>query len=388
MINRSLRHGSRVSLHVFLIALVLVGVGVIMVFSSSSALAAARHANSSFFLERQVYRAIFGIGVMVLIAQVPLAFWERIAKLLLIGGVVSLILVLSMGQGPAQRWLPLPAVFSGIYVQPSEFVKLALVLYLADVLARKRSQLYDFGCGFLPRVLVVAVVVGLIAIQPDLGTAIAVAMIAFTMLWVAGARITHLALSGTMVLPVIALSLYYSPYQMRRIVSFLQSADTQDASYQITQSLVALGSGGFLGVGLGNSMQKQQFLPAPHTDFVFSFIGEELGLAGTLSIVGLFVALAIHGLKISRHSQSYYGFLVATGITAMISIYATLNIGVATGALPTTGLPLPFISYGGSSLVWNLAGIGILLRVARDNEATMVPNSSTSNGGRLAATIA
>jgi cell division protein FtsW len=167
--------------------------------------------------------------------------------------------------------------------------------------------------------------------------------------------------------PVVAFSLLISPYQRQRLASFLSGAgsDPLGAGYQVSQSLLGIGSGGLFGVGLGNSMQKQQFLPEPHTDFVFAFIGEELGLVGTLAVVALFVAFALNGLRIAREAPTYHGFLVATGITTMVSVYAVLNIGVVTGVLPTTGLPLPFISYGGSSLVWNLGGVGILLGVAR-----------------------
>ena len=172
------------------------------------------------------------------------------------------------------------------------------------------------------------------------------------MLWVGGARLLHLICTGVLALPIIALSLYTSPYQWQRVVNFFTDADILRGNYQIDQSLLALGSGGILGIGLGDSMQKQHFLPEPHTDFVFALVGEELGLAGTLSLTGLFVAFAIHGFRIAREAPTYYGFLVATGVTVMISVYALLNIGVVTGLLPTTGLPLPFIS-----LWWFVAAV-------------------------------
>ena len=352
-------------MQVLLISLMLVGIGLVMVYSSSSVLASTRFSDSSFFLERQLIRALIGLVIMFILAYVPLEMWSRLAKLLLLVGLVFLVLVMIWGRGPAQRWLPLPAVLSGFSFQPSEFVKLALVLYLADVLVRKRDQLRDFKTGLAPRLLVIGTVLVLIALQPDLGTAIAVGIIAFVMLWIGGARPLHLMSIGLAVVPVVGLSLYFSPYQLQRVLSFLDGVDTRGADYQLSQSLLALGSGGGIGVGLGNSMQKQHFLPEPHTDFVFAFIGEELGLAGTLSVVGLFVALAIHGYRIARDAPTMHGFLVASGITVMLSVYAILNIGVVTGMLPTTGLPLPFISYGGSSLLWNLSGVGILIGVAR-----------------------
>ena len=350
-----------------MISLILVGFGIVMVYSSSSVLASARFDDSSFFLERQIIRAFVGLAIMLVLSRVPLALWSRLAVPMFLLGLVTLILVLIFGRGPTQRWLPLPGMLSSFSFQPSEFVKLALVLYLADVLVRKEDLIKDFKRGLMPRLLVIGIVLGLIAIQPDLGTAVAIGLIAAVMLWVGGARLLHLVCTGVLALPIIALSLYTSPYQWQRVVNFFNDADILKGNYQIDQSLLALGSGGILGVGLGDSMQKQLFLPEPHTDFVFALVGEELGLLGTLSITGLFVAFAIHGFRIAREASTYYGFLVATGVTVMISVYALLNIGVVTGVLPTTGLPLPFISYGGSSLLWNLAGVGILVGVGRSS---------------------
>ncbi|MYK41271.1 MAG: stage V sporulation protein E, partial [Gemmatimonadetes bacterium] len=202
-------------------------------------------------------------------------------------------------------------------------------------------------------------------LQPDLGTAIALGLIALIMLWVGGMRLYHLAGAGLLALLGIGFSLMHSSYQMRRLVSFIDPQRDPAGSYQVLQSLYGMGNGGLLGVGLGNSMQKEQYLPEPHTDFVFSVIGEEMGLVGTLAVLGLFVAFSFYGVRIGTRAGDTYGFLVAIGITAMISIYALLNIGVVVGVLPTTGLPLPFVSYGGSSLMGNMAGVGILLGVAR-----------------------
>ncbi len=364
-----MKAAQRAGMHVLLICLVLVGLGIVMVYSSSSVLATIKFADSSFFLERQIIRAGIGILIMLVLICVPLRLWAKLSPYLLLAGLGSLVLVSFFGEGPAKRWLPLPDLLSSFSFQPSEFVKLALVIYLADVLVRKEDEIQDFKTGFMPRLLLIGFVVGLIALQPDLGTALAVSTIALVMLWVGGGRSLHLLYTGLAALPIVGLSLYFSPYQLKRVLSFLNRGDAQGADYQVSQSLLALGNGGGIGVGIGDSMQKQQFLPEPHTDFVFAFIGEELGLAGTLSVIGLFVALAIHGFRIAREAPTRHGFLLATGITLMISVYAVLNIGVVTGMLPTTGLPLPFISYGGSSMFWNLSGIGILVGVARDSSA-------------------
>ncbi len=349
---------------VWLISLVLVGLGTVMIYSSSSVLANVRFADSSFYLERQLTRLALGLAVMVGLAHLSLERWRQWARALLVIGVGCLVAVLFLGEGKTQRWISLP-VFASF--QPSEFVKLVMVLYLADVLARKEAELGDFRNGLLPRLVVIGLVLGLIILQPNLGTALAIGMISLVMLWVSGARTSHLIWTGLAGVPVVLFSLLISPYQRQRLATFFSGNgnDPLGAGYQVSQSLLGIGSGGFFGVGIGNSMQKQQFLPEPHTDFVFAFIGEELGLVGTLAVVALFVAFALNGLRIAKEAPTYHGFLLATGITTMVSMYAVLNIGVVTGVLPTTGLPLPFISYGGSSLVWNLGGVGILLGVAR-----------------------
>ena len=358
----------RAARHVLLIATMLVGVGVVMVYSSSSALADTRFENSGFFLQRQLMRAGFGLTMMLLLSRVPLSLWRLLARPLLLVGVLLLVLVLILGEGRgAQRWLPfgLPSLAT-LSFQPSELVKLVLVLYLADVLARKQSDMDDWKLGLAPRLVVVSVVQVLIVLQPDLGTALAISGISMVILWLGGAGTAHLGLVASGAGLIAVWSVLSSPYQMERVRTFLGGADPQGAGFQVSQSLLALGSGGWFGVGLGNSMQKH-YLPEPHTDFVFAFVGEELGLLGSMSIIGLFVALSVHGYRIATRAATFHGFLVASGITVMVGMYALMNVAVATGMMPTTGLPLPFVSYGGSSLLLNLSGIGILAAVAREN---------------------
>ena len=360
----------RAARQVLLIAVILVGVGVVMVYSSSSALAGSRFEDSAFFLERQLLRAALGLAIMFAVSRLPLGLWSSLARPLLLVGLALLVLVLIFGEGRgAHRWLPfrLPA-FATLSFQPSEFVKLVLVLYLADVLARKQEDMSDWKHGLAPRLAVIAVIQVLIVLQPDLGTALVIGAISLTMLWLGGAGTSHLALAASGAGVIALLSVLSSPYQLERILIYIGDPDPQGAGFQITQARLALGSGGLFGVGLGNSMQKH-YLPEPHTDFVFAFAGEELGLFGSLSLVALFVALAVHGYRIATRASSYHGFLVASGITIMIGFYALLNVGVATGLTPTTGLPLPFVSYGGSSLLWNLCGVGVLAAVARETAA-------------------
>ncbi len=357
-------------MQVLFIALGLVGLGLVMVYSSSSVLGRVRFADSGFFLERQGVRAVVGILLMMLVSRVPPDLWARAGRPMLLLAMGLLVLVLLVGEGPAHRWLRLPVLVTRLSFQPAEFARLALVIYLADVLARQERLMHDVRNGLVPRLLVVGVVVVLIAAQPDLGTAAAVTMVALTMLWLGGARTGHLLTATLACLPLLALSMYLSRYQLSRI-TFLW----RGGNYQVDQALVALGSGGWFGVGLGNSLQKQQFLPEPHTDFVFAFVGEELGLAGTIGVLAMFVWLTIQGLRIAANAANQHLYLLANGITAMIATYVLLNVGVVTGILPTTGLPLPFISYGGTALIGNLAGVGILLGIARTGSggSTVLP---------------
>ena len=355
----------RDSMCVLLICLILVGLGLVMVYSSSSVLAHVRFGDSGFFLKKQSIRVGIGLVLMLAFARLPLQWWARFSRPIMLVALALLLLVLAWGHGAAQRWLSIPALGGSVAFQPAEFAKLALVLYLADVLVRKRDELHDFRHGFVPRLLVVGCALVLIVLQPDLGTTIALGLIALTMLWVGGMRWHHLAGAGLLALLGVGLSLMHSSYQMRRLVNFIYPERDPAGSYQLLQSLCGMGHGGLLGVGLGNSMQKEHYLPEPHTDFVFAVIGEEMGLVGALAVLGLFAAFSFYGLRIGARAGDPYGFLVAVGITAMISIYALLNIGVVIGVLPTTGLPLPFVSYGGSSLMGNMAGVGILLGVAR-----------------------
>lgn len=355
----------RAGTHLLLVCLSLIGLGLVMIYSASSELARVRYDDSSFFLKRQFARAVLGLFVMFVVSRIPLDWFARLSRTIMISAIILLILVLFFGSGPADRWLYLPKFLTGLAFQPSEFAKLALVIYLADVLVSKEDDLREFKRGLLPRLVVVGLVLALIALQPDLGTAIAIGCIAVVLLWIGGVEPGQLGAVLLVGLLGIVLSLISSPYQMARLTNFVGGSGEGAGNYQITQSLIGLGNGQILGVGLGNSMQKLQYLPEPHTDFVFAFVGEEMGLVGTMAVVGLFIAFAVLGLKIAQSAANSHGFLLAAGMTAMISIYAMLNMGVVTGLLPTTGLPLPFLSYGGSSLLLNMAGVGILLGVAR-----------------------
>ncbi|HHY93213.1 MAG TPA: cell division protein FtsW, partial [Firmicutes bacterium] len=263
--------------------------------------------------------------------------------------------------GGARRWLQV----GPLNVQPSEVAKLCTVLFLAGFLAERGDRIRHFWRGLLPVLVVVGILCLLILKQPDLGTAVALAGTAGVMLFAAGADLRHLAGLGAAAVPVLWWAIMGEEYRRVRFLAFLNpAADPQGSGYHIIQSLYALGSGGLLGVGLGQSHQKFLYLPERHTDFIFAILGEEIGLLGTLAVLFLFFLLAWRGCRAAMLAPDRFGTLLAIGIISMVTLQALVNIGVVTGSLPITGIPLPFISYGGSSLVFSLASIGILLNIS------------------------
>jgi len=376
-----------------LVVVCLVGFGTVMVYSSSAALAQSRFDSGQYFLKRWTYRVLVSLAVMGLVMRMDYRLWARAARFLLVLGFLGLFAVLVLkllGVGKvrgAYRWIPLP----GGAFQPADLMRLALVVYLAESISRRQGLLRDFKRGYLPHAMIVGAAMGLILLQPDLGTALAIGLTCMLMLYLGGVRFRHLLGTGVALLPLFYLVVFVIGYRKERILAFLNPADDlQGAGYHVAQSLLALGSGGLMGVGLGQSLQKYFFLPEPHTDFVFSIVGEELGLFGTAGMLCLFLAFGRLGFRIARSAPDLYGFLLASGITCMVLVYAFMNMGVATGLLPTTGLPLPFISYGGSSLLLNLTATGILINVGRrgaDDPGTL-PQRATirpPRTGRMAA---
>jgi cell division protein FtsW len=295
--------------------------------------------------------------------------FRKFAKPLLAISIVLLLFVLIPGFGRevsgARRWFR----FKFISFQPSELANLAVIIYISDFVVRKREVLRSFVWGFMPTMMALAAVVLLILMQPDLGTTLALGCVVFTMLFVAGIRPAHLLSVILAGLPLLYLLIFRVPYRRMRIMAFLNPwADPKGSGFQIIQSQIALGSGGLFGVGLGHSKQKLFFLPAAHTDFIFSIIGEELGLIGTIGVIVLFIIFIQQGLKIIKHAPDKFGYFLSLGLVLLISLKAIVNIGVSCGVLPTKGLPLPFISYGGSSFVFDMISVGILMNIARAGE--------------------
>jgi cell division protein FtsW len=354
----------------FLVVLLLLGLGIAMVYSASAILAMERFGDAYLFLKKQAFWALLGLAVMWGAMSLDYRRWRRVVGPLLGLAFVLLVLVLvpPFGQeiNGTRRWLR----WGAMSFQPTELAKLALVLYLADFLARRQAVIGDFIRGFLPPLLVTGAMAALVLHQPDLGSSVALAAVVLCMLFMAGARLSHMALVGASAVPLIVFAVTGASYRLRRVFAFLDPwADPRGAGFQIIQSYLALGGGGPLGRGLGESKQKLFYLPEPHTDFIFAIVGEELGFVGAALMVSLFGLLTWRGMRIGLRVADPFGALVALGVTAMLATQALVNLGVVVGLLPTKGLPLPFVSFGGSSLLVAMAGIGLLLNVSQHADA-------------------
>ena len=344
--------------------LFLVGIGVVMVYSASSALALKNFGSDYHFLKKQSIFALLGIIVLVCCRNFPYRFFRSLTYPLLILAVTFLVAILISGlgysAGGSTRWFR----FGGFTFQPSELARFSLVIYLAYSMSKKQEKLKDFYLGFLPHVLVFGILAALIIIQPDFGSTVILGAITWIMLFVGGVRISHLLLSLMVMAPVAYFFMVNAEYRMNRILSFINPWQYPSGEgYQIVHSLMAFGSGGIWGTGIGKGYQKLFYLPEPHTDFIFSVIGEEFGLFGVLIILGLYATIIWRGVIIAKNSRDSFGTFVAIGLTTAIGLQVCINMGVALGLLPTKGLTLPFLSYGGTSLLINMASIGILMNI-------------------------
>jgi len=350
----------------FLSIVILTLVGLVMVYSAGAAVGHYRFDEPLYYLFRQAAWLLLGGLLFWLLVRTDYRRWEPLVWPFFMVSLALLVAVLIPGVGAevngARRWLRI----AGLTVQPAEVLKLAAVALLAHNLPRKGECLRDFRNGLLPQLILVGVPTFLIYHQPDLGNAVVVAAVALLLLYLAGARLVHLVLLLVAVVPVLAWKILDTGYRVRRLVAFLDPwADPTDSGWQITQSLMALGSGGVTGTGLADGVQKLYFLPEPHTDFIFSVVGEELGLLGTLAVAACFLLFAWRGLRVAVRAPTPFGQYLAAGIVILITLQALLNMMVCTSLVPTKGLPLPFVSYGGTSLVLNLAAAGVLLNISR-----------------------
>lgn len=355
-----------IRINIFTVTIALICLGIVMVYSASSIYAWERYKDSAFFLKRHLSFMLIGSLIAFLLMGIDYRKFRKWSKPLVVIALFLLVLVLIPGLGRevagARRWFR----FRFLSFQPSELANLAVIIYVADFLSRKGEEVKSFLKGFLPPIMVLGAVSLLILAQPDLGTTVALAAVVLIMLFIAGTKKQYLLTLFLTALPVLYLLVFSVSYRRARILAFLNPwLDPRGSGFQIIQSQLALGSGGLFGVGLGHSKQKLFYLPAAHTDFIFSIIGEELGFIGTVGVIILFMLFIYHGLKVIKNATDRFGYFLSLGIILMITIKAVINIGVSCGMLPTKGLPLPFISYGGSSFVLDMIGVGILINIAR-----------------------
>ncbi|HEX5469099.1 MAG TPA: putative lipid II flippase FtsW [Gaiellaceae bacterium] len=378
-----MRRGTGTQLEYHLLVLVTLGLvafGLVMVYSASSARALLSSDAPSYYLKRQAVYAVMGLVALVVLSQVDFHRLRPATGTLLAVTFALLVAVLVLGTAVngARRWLPL----GFIDFQPSELAKLVLALWMAGLLAR-RPPPQTLGELAKPIGLVVGAACALILVEPDLGTAIAIAIMVSAVLVVSGTKIRLLASAATIGTAVVLLAIWLEPYRRERIFSFLDPwHDPQGAGFQSVQSMIALGSGGVFGVGLGESVQKIYYLPEASTDMIFAIVGEELGLIGAVGVIAAFVVFAYAGFNIALRCRDPFGKRLATGITALVCGQAAVNVSAVMGLAPLTGIPLPFVSYGGSSLVVGLAAVGILLNIASNHAVvreTQVPARGRRN---------
>ena len=348
--------------------LLLVGMGIVMVYSASSALALKKFGSDYFFLKKQALFSLIGIVVLVVFSYIPFRLYRLLAYPALGSVIIMLAAVAFTGwgvsAGGSTRWLQIGT----FCFQPSEMARLVLVIYMAYSMSKKGEMLRDFYVGFLPHFIVLSIFAGLLLVQPDFGSVIIFSLLTWIMLFVGGCRITHLMSVVVLLTPMIWLLLTQAEYRVKRLMSFLDPWQyPSNEGYQIVHSLMAFGTGGITGAGIGKGYQKLFYLPEPHTDFIFSVVGEELGLIGVVVVILLYGLMLMRGIRIARNAKNAFGAYLAMGITTTIGLQVCINMGVALGLLPTKGLTLPFLSYGGTSLLINMAAVGIMMNIgARD----------------------
>lgn len=354
-----------------MVTLILLLIGAVMIYSSTSVvtpLAAKKNITPFYYFKRHLFTMMVGLFFMFLAYRLDPELLGRLSIPLLIFSFLLLLAVfipkVGLTVGGARRWIRLwPSTF-----QPSELVKLAMVIFLARYVSMPYFRKDSF-ISFLIPVIVMAVFQVVFLIQPDFGATINLGILTITILILAGTRLRYVISLAALAIPVV-IKLAMQPYRLKRILAFLDPwSDPQGSGFQLIQSLIALGSGGFTGVGLGDGKQKLSFLPEIHTDFIFSLIGEELGFIGTVVVISMFIIIFIRGISISGRASTGFGYYLSYGLTIMIVLQALINFAVTTGVVPTKGLPLPFISYGGSSLLVNMVAIGILLNISRGEDS-------------------
>jgi cell division protein FtsW len=349
----------------FLTTILLVAVSIVMVYSASAVMADERYSQPYFFLIKQLMWAVLGIALLGVVMRIDYRMYREPVFIWSCFGVVCLALVAVLfapSVNSARRWFSI----GGLGIQPSELAKISTIVFIAALLERRMHRINDAAYALVPICLVVAVFVGLVLVEPDFGTAMTIAVIAAVMVFAAGVSYVYVAGAAVTMLPLVAVLVVAFPYRRERLMAFLNPWDDPLGSgFQIIQSLIAVGTGGISGRGLMNGVQKLFYLPYPHTDFIYAVIAEELGFIGASCLLVCFCVIAWRGFRIALQSPDAFGAFLALGVTTMIAIQAFINMSVVIGLLPTKGIPLPFISNGGSSMLVNLVGMGVLLNVSQ-----------------------
>lgn len=348
---------------VFFDTLILICIGLVIVLTASSTISAIKFSDSLHLFNSHLIRVLIAFFVLIVFSFIPYEIYKSISRSMLVVSVLLLVFTLFFAPEikGAGRWLSI----GGITFQPADIAKLVLIIHLAAMIERKADYLDDFNNAFMPMFIWVMITSGLILIQPNISNGLLIITIALTIMFVGGVKFKHIFLSSlAMVLSGGAIAMIFS-HSRQRILSFVNSIiNGGDMNTQVRQALVSLGSGGLFGVGIGNSQQNNLFLPEAYGDFIFAILGEQLGFIGSVTVIFFYLVLFISGILIAKKAQDKFGQLLAFGITFSIAIYALVNIAVATGTFPTTGLPLPFISYGGTSIIFLSMGVGILINIA------------------------
>jgi cell division protein FtsW len=374
MIEREYRNHIDIAMLTAVIALMFLSLGI--VYSASASWALEKYGESERMLFSHAIKVFLGLGMLFIGMSVDYHRIKRFSKIALTGAIVLLIFTLALGGEAkgATRWLR----FSWIGIQPSEFAKYALLFHLCSLIAIKGEAVKDFKRGFLPMVTWIGVVTVLVMKQPNFSMGTMIFALSIMVLFIGRVKVTHILLLFLLIIPTLLLYMWSAEYRRVRIMNFIHGGTTMTAhNYQLMQGILGFGNGGIFGVGLGESKQRDLFLPESYGDFVFSIIGEEYGLVGTVAIMGLFLFIMLRGFRIAKHAADDFGRNLAITITCAITLYALINASVTLGMVPTTGLPMPFVSYGGSSMVFSALAIGILLNISSQTDlfprVTQVP---------------
>jgi len=362
-----------------LIVAILMSVGIVVVYSSGAGWAFTKYSSTEYFLWRQIIFSLLGIGTVIFIAQLDYHVFWKSSKIILFTSILLLILLFAMKAvgliSGAARWIG----FGPLKFQVSDFAKYAVIFHFSRLISEKQGYIKDLHNSYYPMLLLLMVVVSLVAIEPNFSTASLIAVTGFTLMFIGGVSIRHLMATVLLLIPLAGVFAIAAPYRLARLLSFT-SGNEKGATYQVTQALIGLGNGGLFGLGIGQSKQRELYLPLSYNDFVFVIIGEEYGFVGALAVIALFAGFLVCGLLIAKHAPDNFGKYVATGITMAISLFAFVNIAVACHLLPTTGVALPFISYGGTALLFNSLGIGILMSISRYKSPVLENGMSTDVG--------